>query len=381
MGSFGIHVDRIDKIIRLDSRQRKKQHTERLEEEKKHTSTIINDLEEALGEMKLREAEWARDRESLLASHQRLQHYIDDLNMEKEELVRCHTMETGELRKKNAFLTDQAQKLEAISMSAVPSSTGYSADFSDFDHLTMENSPWDNFSMVNEFSIDAEPRQETSLVVLPKKEKIPTKDDDKCATSSLLLMLLLCGAWVASNNSAAAPAAIPRMSEDVRVASAAVLDNIYRDAGLQPMQTSSSNNLRAERDKAMGSSNLMKTTLSAAEIASLSSSPLACLHHQLITPSEEQQRDQVFSLTANQYNGITSGDFFEEPKNPLHSHRKNIGQALADMRNDKQGSAAEIYTRSLMWDEVPANVVRDFARMVAECNAGVTRQEPGEPIS
>lgn len=316
--------------------------------------------------MKVRETEWAHDRESLLASHQRLQHYIDDLNMEKEELVRCHTIETGELRKKNAFLADQAQKLEAISMSAVPSSTGYSADFSDFDHLNMENSAWDNFSMVNDFNIDAEPRQETSLVVLPKKEKIPATDDDKAATSGLLLMLLLCGAWVASNNSTATPTVIPRMSEDVRVASAAVLDNIYRDAGLQPLQPPASNS--------------MKTTLSAAEIANLSNSPLACLHHQLITPSEEQQRDQVFSLTANQYNGITSGDFFDEPKIPSHSHRRNIGQALADMRKDKQGSAAEIYTRSLMWDEVPANVVRDFARMVAECNSA-QEQGLGEPIS
>lgn len=331
--------------------------------------------------MKLREADWARERENLISSHQQLQHYVDDINMEKEELVRCHTIETGELRKKNAFLADQAQKLEAISMSAVPSSTGYSADFSDFDHLTMESSPWDNFSMVNDFSMDAEPRQETSLVVLPKKEKLPIKDDDKTATSGLLLTLLLCGAWVASNSTASIPAVIPRMSDDVRVASAAVLENIYRDAGLQPLQSSISNTNHAEREKPSTSSSSMKTTLSAAEIASLSNSPLASLHHQLISPSEEQRRDQAFSLTANQYNGITSGDFFEEPKPPGHPYRKSIGEALADMRNNKHGSAAEIYTRSLMWDEVPSNVVRDFARMVAECNSGAARQENMEPIS
>lgn len=331
--------------------------------------------------MKLREADWARERESLISSHQQLQHYVDDINMEKEELVRCHTIETGELRKKNAFLADQAQKLEAISMSAVPSSTGYSADFSDFDHLTMESSAWDNFSIVNDFNMDAESRQETSLAVLPKKEKLPIKDDDKAATSGLLLMLLLCGAWVASNNTASAPVAIPRMSDDVRVASAAVLENIYRDAGLQPLQSSISNGNQAEREKPSASSSSMKTTLSAAEIASLSNSPLASLHHQLITPSEEQRRDQTFSLTANQYNGITSGDFFEEPKLPGHPYRKNLGEAIADMRNDRHGSVTEIYTRSLMWDEVPANVVRDFTRMVAECNSGAARQENREPIS
>ena len=294
-------------------------------------------------------------------------------------MVRCHTIETGELRKKNAYLIDQAQKLEAISMSAVPSSTGYSADFSDFDHLTMESSPWDNFSMVNDFNMEAEPRPETSLVVLSKKEKVPVKDDDKAATSGLLLMLLLCGAWVASNTTQTAPAVIPRMPEEVRVASAAVLENIYRDAGLQPLQSPSTSN-RSERDQPAASRTSMKTTLSAAEIASLSHSPLASLHHQLITPSEEQQREQAFSLTASQYNGITTGDFFDEPNASLHPQRRNIAEALAAMRSNKEGSAADIYTRSLMWDEVPANVVRDFARMVTECNPGFTRQENGEPL-
>ena len=37
--------------------------------------------------------------------------------------------------------------------------------------------------------------------------------------------------------------------------------------------------------------------------------------------------------------------------------------------NSNKGSAADAYTKSLMWDEVPANVVRDFARLVGERNA------------
>lgn len=331
--------------------------------------------------MKLRETEWAREKDNWVSSHQQMQRYMDELNMEKEELVRCHTIETGELRKKNAFLMDQAQKFEAISMSAIPSSTGYSAEFSDFDQLTMENSTWDSFSMVNEFNMEADPKQETSLVVLPKKEKNAAKDEDKSATSSLLLMLLLCGAWVASNSTSATPAAIPHMPEDVRVASAAVLENIYLDAGLQPYQTSLSARNHVKRDVSNTSPQSMKTTLMAAEIASLSS-PLTSLHHQLVTPSDEQQREQIFALSANQYNSMTSNDYFDDPNPPVPSQRRNLGEALAAMRHDKQGSAAEAYTRSLMWDEVPTNVVRDFARMVAECNSGIGRQEGGgEPLS
>lgn len=368
-----------EKKNRLDSRQRKKQHTERLEEEKKQTSTIINELEVELGEMKLREAEWAREREALLVHNRSLQGYVDELNMEKEDLVRLHTIEMGELRKKNTLLTEHAQKFESMSMSGVPSSAGYSTEFSDFDHLAIENGGWDNFSVVNDFNMETEARQENSLVVLSKKEKLVGKDEDKNTASSLLLMLLLCGAWVASNSTSSAPAPTPRVSDDVRVASTIVLENIYRDAGLQPLQSPILTGHRAV-EKQMAQSS-MKTTLSAVEIANLSNSPLASLHHQLITPSAEQQRDQAFSLSANQYNGISSGDFFHDQKSPLHAPRKSIAETLANMRSDKHAPAAEIYTRSLLWDEIPATVVRDFARMVAESHPGSARQENVEPMS
>lgn len=330
--------------------------------------------------MKLREAEWARERENLVVHSRSLQSYVDDMNLEKEELVRLHTIEMGELRKKNAFLTEQAQKFESMSMSAVPSSAGYSTEFSDFDHLAMESGGWDNFSVVNDFNMETEARQENSLVVLSKKEKTAGKDEDKNPASSLLLMLLLCGAWVASNSTSSAPAVPPPVSDDVRVASAVVLENIYRDAGLQPLQTPTLRSHRAA-EKQMTQSSIMKTTLSAVEIASLSNSPLASLHHQLITPSAEQQRDQAFSLSANQYNGISSGDFFHDQKTPLHTPRKSIAETLASMRSDKHAPAAEIYTRSLLWDEIPATVVRDFARMVAESNPGSARLENVEPMS
>lgn len=330
--------------------------------------------------MRLREQEWEQQRNGWQSAQQQYKQYIDELIMEKEEMIRCHTLETAELRKKNAVLIEQTQKLESAAMSAVPSSTGFSADFSDFDHLTMESSPWDNFSMVNEFNMDAEPKQETSLVVLPKKEKSSAKDDDSTATSSLLLMLLLCGAWVASGNTATSTASIPKMPEDVRVASAAVLDNIYKDAGLQSAQMIQARIQSTDTIQHRSSQAQSKTTLSASEFAGLSK---PTLHHQLTAPSEQQQREQLCALSADQYNRITTDEhFFGEPipaNAPIHG--RNLGGALAAMRKDKQGSAAEVYTRSLMWDEVPANVVRDFARMVAECNAGTAKLQNGDVLT
>lgn len=372
---------------RLDSRQRKKQHTERLEEEKKNFTTIINELEEALGEMKIREAEWEREKEGWVAAQQHYKQYIDTLLQEKEDLVQTHTIESNELRKKNNFLTEQVQRLESTSMSAAPSSTGFSTDFSDFDQLNMggDNSPWDPISFVNEFNLESEHQTETSLVVLPpKKEKSAPRFEEQTATSGLLLMLLLCGAWVASNRSTILPASIPRMPEDVRVASAAVLDSIYKDAGVQPLKATGPEGSRIDVDQPKGvSSSVRKTTLSATEIASLSRSPLESLHRQLVTPSQEQQRSQLFSLSADQYNDLTSDDAFFDDQKPVNiGNRRNLGEALAALRSNTKGPAAEVYTRSLLWDKISADVVKDFSRMVAECNAGGrTGQAHGEPLS
>ena len=320
--------------------------------------------------------ELEHERDSWLASQQQMHKYIEDLMTEKEEMIRSHTVETGELRKKNAVLAEQAQKLESISMSTVPSSTGYSTDFSEFDHLTMETSPWDNFSMVNDFSMETDLKQENSLVISSKKERPSSKDEEKTATSGLLLMLLLCGAWVASSSNTAAPPSIPTMPEDVRVASAVVLENIYKDAGLssvRPLECSNSNGIRR--------ASTQSSAFSASPYASMSRSPLSTLHHRLITPSEQQQRDTAFSLSASQYNGITSDELYDDHVSPTSNRRRNLGEALAAMRHGTQGSAAEVYTRSLMWDEVPTKVVRDFARMVAESKSATTRSGITEPIS
>ncbi|KAL8790828.1 MAG: hypothetical protein Q9213_000452 [Squamulea squamosa] len=357
----------------LDSRQRKKQHTERLEEEKKHTVNMISELEEALGEFKIREDAWAQEREQMMLYHQRQQQCIDELVAEKEELVRRHTIESGELRKKNAYLAEHAQKTESIAMSAVPSSTGYSAEYSDFENLTMESSPWDNFSLVTDFNLEPEQRVDNSLVVTPKREKNIERESDTTTAPGLLLMLLLCGAWVVSDNSTSTKSGpISRVPEDVRTASTAVLQTIYSDTGLQTQVSNPAGDFRSTTVRPDGSKQSPKNSKTCSDATGHSHSPLSTLHHQLISPTEQQHRDQVFSMSADQYNGLTSDDAMDRTSHVTLSHRRNLGDALTALRLNKQGSAAEAYTRSLMWDEIPDNIVRDFARMVVESR----QQEP-----
>ncbi|KZF23852.1 hypothetical protein L228DRAFT_267813 [Xylona heveae TC161] len=360
----------------LDSRQRKKQHTERLEDEKKQFTAMINELEEQLADMRIRESEYLHEKDEWHSQQQQCKQYIETLVLEKEEMVRAHTLETGDLRKKNAYLTEHIQKMENTAMSAAPSSSGFSAEFSsEMDGLTMDESPWDSL-FVNDFGIDnTEQPTETSLVVAKKPEKPSFKDEDKPAASGLLLMLLLFGAFVASKSSSPTPPSIPRVPDDIRAASATVLDNIFKDAGLQ---TSDSRIAGVSRVEALepapsgmswSSAPTGKTTMSGSELASMSAGPstLDVLHGQLAGPTREQEGEQLFSLSAEQYNGVTSQDFLHSRDAPTPP-RRNLGETLAAMRGNDKGSAAEVYTRSLMWDKIPTEVVRDFAKMVAEIN-------------
>ena len=298
--------------------------------------------------MRSQEQRWLHERQQW---HQ----YTESLVREKEELVRQHTLETAELRKKNNCLAEEVQRFESMSISTQPNSAGISAGFPEFENLTMDTGSFDDFTFIENPIMNTEPKNEASVVLLPKKETPPSiKSEDTSAASGLLLMLLLCGAWVASNTSSAT-AVIPRMPDDVRVASSAILKNIYKDAGLEPSHTTrpmSSNPVAAPAGIFPNHPN---------------SSPMATLHNDLTAPTQQQEREQLFSLTPDQYNHMMSDDLFaDEPELNAPSGRRNLGELFAAARAEKKAPTAEYYTRSLMRSEVPANVVRDFARLVAE---------------
>lgn len=86
-------------------------------------------------------------------------------------------------------------------------------------------------------------------------------------------------------------------------------------------------------------------------------------------PTEEQEREQVFSMNADQYNSLTTfeddgGDFKPQQPSTLQQAFAAMRDTAAQRSHMHSALSSDVYSRSLMWDHVPEKVVRDFRRMV-----------------
>lgn len=321
---------------------------------------------------------------------------MSQLQFDKEELVRTHTLETGDLRKKVSVLTERLE-CSTTNTSIAPSTF---TDFThDMDNLHMGHSEWDNYIFVNDFVSDEQtpgpqqPPQEQSLALVSR-----SKEEDKPVASGLLLMLLLCGAFVASKSAGANAPPIPRMPDEVRAASASVLDSIFKDAGVAPTVTEQNimaNSVQMAEPAPSGGVAWAKSAVPGSDMPGLTGSALDQLHTQLTTTTKDQEHEQLFSLTPAQYNSMTSLDFsrtrysiasddYSDPlsptSQPASSNRRNLADTLAAMREQNKGeSAAEVYTRSLLWDKIAPEVVIEFKRMVEESAASSRPSTAGGP--
>ena len=364
----------------LDSRQRKKQHAEDLANQNNAKAEVINHLEEELRNVTL---QLQAEKEHFIRDRNELYRKIDQLELEKENMVRSHTLESGDLRKKIGILTDRLSEPGTNTLSH--SHSGEFVDFAnEMDSLTMGNE-WDDYTFINDLSVDGEiqpPQNQTSLVITPRKKE-PVTDSDQPVASGLLLMLLLCGAFVASRSSGSPPPPI-KMPDEVREASTTILETVFKDAGVTPSQTAGNNAIVKLEPPPSGATWSKSTILANTGFTSMAStSNLDGLTNQFIAPTKDQEAEQAFSLSAQQFNSLTSPDFTrsvylpgdeDSPLTPQSSqsggHRRNLAETLKAMRDEAKGqSAAEVYTRSLLWDRIPTEVVHQFKRMVEESNA------------
>ncbi|CAK1355032.1 hypothetical protein CB0940_01196 [Cercospora beticola] len=359
----------------LASRQRKKKHTEDLEVKEKSYTTQIAMLEAQLGEF-TRERD-VRERERQVM-HQRLaesQRIIDTMQDEKRELMMRHNEEASQLRRRVQILTEQLEIGPAPAMSAAPSSTGFTDFNAEMEALNMGTHDWDNFIFVNDLSNNAsddfsfgakhEPSKKTSVpsnAVQSTSKRSTEAVTDQPIASGLLFMLLLCGAWIASKPPASQPHDLPQMPPDVRAAAPAVLDSLLAESGVPHGENRYQSTTEAAPEP-----------LPSGQPAPGRSSKIDRMHHAITTSTKQQQIDQAFSLTQAQYASLTNGNghAYNQPMNQESGppQRRVLAEALANLEQDQPGSnKAEVYTRSLLWGQIPSDVVRQFKELVREHN-------------
>lgn len=306
--------------------------------------------------------------QKLALEKQNYESYVNELERKHEEMISTHTIETGELRKKISVLSNHVQTLEG----AATASSGFSGSFAEMDGITMDSS-WD-MPMFGEFPMEqqqpAEVKQERQMVAAKKAEvALPTDAEKPAQQGGLLFMLFLVGAFVLSSRSTTP--SIPRVSEDVRAASATLLENVLKDAGVSQVASGLAAMAGPAPSGTGWAASMPSHAITAPMIDHVAPSVLGAMADSLTQPSEQQTNEQLFSLSAAQYNDLTSHDFL--PSAPVAERstsqgRRNLADALASMRTPNKQSAAEVYTRSLLWDQIPSDVVRTFANMVAESN-------------
>lgn len=313
--------------------------------------------------------------DQLLRENQSYTDYIETVTFEKDEIIRAHTIETGQLRKKVSVLIEHVHRLETSSLGPSVSQAHHSfgGNYDEMGDLPMAE-PWDGTGYLNDFAVEAPAKQHMVVVPAKKNDCTMVADGDKGASSQggLLFMLFLVGAFVMSSRSTPA---IPRVS-DVRVASATLLNNVLKDAGVG----SQTHSMHLLGPQPSGTTWPQPAPGGSMPGTAVPSSMLEELGDSLTQPTEEQTNEQIFSLSAAQYNGVSNQDFLQHapPRSTSHG-RRNLAEALALMRSaNKQTGAADVYTRSLLWDQIPSEVVRNFAKMVAECNNAQNQQQHSE---
>lgn len=318
----------------------------------------------------------------MLREKQEYTEYINRLATERDEMIVTHTNETAGLRKKIAVLSDHVRRLEPNpNATPVANPNGFPGGYGEMEDLAM-GAPWEHSNFINDFPTETEVKQEMSMISVKKNDTGLTTEGDKASSQQggLLFMLFLVGAFVLSSRSTPS---IPRVSEDVRDASRTLLDNVLKDAGIGGTPTS---NMQAITPQPSGTWTDPSTSIPMNDMSADTVAPsmLGDLGNSLTQPTREQNNEQLFSLSAAQYNGVHNQDFIHShPPERFNSQgRRTLAEALSAMRmTDKQDGAAQVYTRSLLWDQIPGDVVRNFAKMVAECNNAQNEQQCNEAIS
>jgi hypothetical protein len=306
---------------------------------------------------------------------------VEDLMIEKERLIADHTLESGELRRKITVLKEQ---LESVPVNQAPQAP---SEFTEFTNdLDMDGEWGNNFGWIND--APEEPAQkprgpETTLVVGQGRKDSPDEPRSTFGGLPFTLPIIfgLVGALVASSGSSTALSQI-KLPDAYRAEATSIIQNVLSEpqpsagAGLQASQA-------GQQAPAPSMPAWVQSDGAALPKAGLRdvrpSSALESLTARLVTPSKRQEAEAAFSMTPAQYNSLTSSDFtrrdFAAPSEDDGEPRgKSLSERLRN-RASKDPATADVYTRSLLWDRIPSDVVQEFKRIVALSETEVKEEQ------
>lgn len=331
------------------------------------------DIEDALARM---ECTLRNEREQFLQQRQHMENVIHALQYDRDEAIRAKTHETAELRRRNLVLEDCIKEMEVQQRGY--GHMGQMNDYnSGYNQLGFEDGLEDeDFSLIHSEDWkmeDHEPRQ-TTPKPLPSSSKVVDTKVEAGFSWSTFYMCLLFGAFIASNsnnsgnmdNAASAIASSIPSGEASNVLKT-VLSSGSAETGQPLAQPGSGGNA------GLNGVNNVDSTHANSNFGP--SSNLDQLHQSLSTPSRRQEMAAAFSMSASTYQHIN--DPFNEHLNidgntGLHEPpaQSALQKAFASMQAQKDdldkitGMGRKARERSLLWDQVPSEVIKNFEAMI-----------------
>ena len=333
-------------------------------------------LENKIQELDIAFTSAEQDKQHLMQQNLEARNHIEGMHLEMEEMIIKHTRETSALRRQ-LQISEQREDSAAPIMSAAPSSSGYNEVTNNMDALSVNphycfgSTPPDQQEMQYQ-----QQKLSVSCTIHHNNQQMPSAaivkpaQHEQPVASSILFMLLLCGAFVASRSSSRS--ILPRLPEEVKAASSTVLDSLLRETNsasftghanhkthsfvpAEPVPSRSGNSwqVRAGDGQARGDN----------------------LPRSMTAPIGTD--DQFFTVLPSEYSSMTRHDSYGIHQDAVpRTFQRNLAEVLSTLHAEKaaQGNNADIYTRSLLWDQIPADVVNQFKGMIQETR----RVEEGE---
>lgn len=363
----------------LDSRQRKKSHTEKLEQEKKIHEKKMYDLEETVAtleqQLHMNEENWLRQRQQYEIQIQQLMH-------DRDEIIRAKTLEAAECRRQvNAmreYIRDHQTDRQSQRMSVYAPASEMNNFTSDFGDFSVEDD-WDTeFSLLNDSEFEANDADSMQRQATPKPPPAPPAQNKKADAEfswNTFYMCLLFGAVVVSAGGKLSRFAgnhgdmsLPTVSDEYRVDAENVLKAVMSSNPQSAQDMIPTRSAASDPAAPTVSTSQFSPRLSGSKQDQIG---LEKLSTTLTIPSRHQQLQQIFAMTPESYNHIANplGDLDDDadadlPDSPKQSRLEQYMASLHAKKSEveKAGYPSRVSERSAL--NVPESVMNDFRAFV-----------------